>query len=104
VGIVSYLLVNFWFTRIAANQASLSALFLNKIGDMGFILGLVLCISIFSDLSLGTLFNLASFINGDILFLLTLSFLLAAMAKSAMVGLHTWLPKAMEGPTSVSAL
>nr|NP_150355.1 NADH dehydrogenase subunit 5 [Rhizophydium sp. 136]AAK84285.1 NADH dehydrogenase subunit 5 [Rhizophydium sp. 136] len=104
VGIVSWALVNFWYTRIAANQASLSALFLNKIGDYGFILALVLSIALFSDLSLATIFNLGSYINGDLLFLFTLSILIAAMAKSAMIGLHSWLPKAKEGPTSVSAL
>jgi len=104
VGIVSWALVNYWYTRIESNQASLAALFKNKIGDWGFIIGLVLAISLFSDLSLSTLFNLGSYINGDLLFLLTLSIFLAALAKSAMIGLHPWLLKAKAGPTSVSAL
>jgi NADH-ubiquinone oxidoreductase chain 5 len=104
VGIVSYLLVNFWYTRIAANKASKSALFLNKIGDMFFILALILAIGIFSDLSLSTIYSLASKIHPDILFLFTLSLIIAASAKSALIGFTPWLAKAMEGPTSVSAL
>jgi NADH-ubiquinone oxidoreductase chain 5 len=57
VGLVSYLLVNFWYTRIDANMASMSALFLNKIGDLFFMLALVFSIGIFSDLSLATIFS-----------------------------------------------
>ncbi len=104
VGIVSYLLVNFWYTRIAANMASKSAQFLNKIGDMFFIIALILAIAIFSDLSLSTIYSLASFIHPDLLFLLTLCIILAGSAKSALIPFTPWLAKAMEGPTSVSAL
>lgn len=104
VGLVSYLLVNFWFTRIAANKASLSALFLNKIGDLFFILALVIAIGVTSDLSLATIFSLVPHLNGDLVFLFTITIIGAASAKSALIPLHTWLPKAMEGPTSVSAL
>jgi len=104
VGIVSYLLVNFWFTRLAANMASLSALFLNKIGDMFFIIGLILSIAIFSDLSLSTIYSLAIYMNGNIIFLLSISIILAGAAKSALIPFTPWLAKAMEGPTSVSAL
>jgi NADH-ubiquinone oxidoreductase chain 5 len=104
VGIVSYLLVNFWYTRIAANKASKSALFLNKIGDMFFIIALILAIGIFSDLSLSTIYSLANKINPDILFIFTICIIIAASAKSALIGFTPWLAKAMEGPTSVSAL
>lgn len=103
VGIISYLLVNFWFTRIAANMASMQALFLNKIGDWFFILGIILAISLFGDLSLATLFSLASELNNNLVFLFTLGILGAAVAKSALIGLHPWLPNAMEGPTPVSS-
>ena len=103
VGIVSYLLVNFYYTRISANHASLAALFINKLGDWGFIMALVLANAIFSDLSQATIFSLGCYINGDILFLFTICILIASMAKSALIGMHTWQPKAMEGPTSVSA-
>lgn len=101
---MSYLLVNFWYTRIAANKASKSALFLNKIGDMFFIIALILAIGIFSDLSLSTIYSLATKINPDILFIFTISIIIAASAKSALIGFTPWLAKAMEGPTSVSAL
>lgn len=104
VGIISYLLVNFWFTRIAANMSSLSALFLNKLGDFGFLLAILFSFGFFSDFSLATLFSLVPYIHSDFLSFLSFSLLLAAIAKSALIGLHTWLPKAMEGPTSVSAL
>ena len=104
VGLVSYLLVNFWFTRIAANLASKSALFLNKIGDLFFMLALVFSIAIFSDLSLATIFSLVSSLNGDLVFILALSLIIAGSAKSALVPLNAWLPKAKEGPTPVSAL
>lgn len=104
VGLVSYLLVNFWFTRKAANKASKSAQFINKVGDKFFIIAIIMAITLLSDLSLSTIFSVISYINGDIIFILTLFIIGAAKAKSALIGLHTWLPKAMEGPTSVSAL
>jgi NADH-ubiquinone oxidoreductase chain 5 len=104
VGIVSYLLVNFWFTRIAANKASLSALFLNKIGDLFLLIAIILAVGIFSDLSLSTIYSLAHKINSDVLFIFILCIILAASAKSALIGFTPWLAKAMEGPTSVSAL
>jgi NADH-ubiquinone oxidoreductase chain 5 len=104
VGIVSYLLINFWFTRNAANMASMSALFLNKIGDMFFIIALILTKAIFADLSLSTIYSITAYINGNLLFFLTICLVLAASAKSALIGFTPWLAKAMEGPTSVSAL
>ena len=104
VGIVSYQLVNFWYTRKAANKASKSAQFLNKIGDMFLIIALILGIAVFSDLSLSTIFSLSGYINGDILFILIICLILAASAKSALIGFTPWLAYAKEGPTSVSAL
>lgn len=104
VGVVSYLLVNFWYTRLAANMASKSALFLNKIGDMFFIIALILAMAVFSDLSLSTIYSLAMYMNGDVVFLLTICIILAGAAKSALIPFTPWLAKAMEGPTSVSAL
>ena len=97
VGLVSYLLVNFWYTRIAANKASMSALFLNKIGDLFFMLAIVFAIGMFSDLSLSTIFSLISHLNGDLIFLFSLFFIGAAAAKSALIPQHCWLPKAKEG-------
>jgi formate hydrogenlyase subunit 3/multisubunit Na+/H+ antiporter MnhD subunit len=75
----------------------MSALFLNKIGDWGLIGALILAMAIFSDLSLGTIFSLASQMNGDLLFILLICFIIAAAAKSALLGLHVWLSFAMEG-------
>lgn len=97
VGIISYLLVNFWFTRIFANKAAKSALYQNKIGDMFFIQALIMSKAIFSDLSLSTIFSLTPYINSNLLFILILSFILASSAKSALIGFHSWQPKAMEG-------
>jgi NADH:ubiquinone oxidoreductase subunit 4 (subunit M) len=100
VGLVSYLLVNFWYTRIAANMASMSALFINKIGDLFFMLAIVLAIGLFSDLSLSTIFSMIPHLNSDLIFILSICFIGAAAAKSALIPLHTWLPKAMEGQSS----
>ena len=71
---------------------------------MFFIIGLILAIAIFSDLSLSTIYSLAVYMNGDIVFLLTVCIILAGAAKSALIPFTPWLAKAMEGPTSVSAL
>jgi NADH-ubiquinone oxidoreductase chain 5 len=103
VGIISYLLVNFWYTGINNNKASLSALFLNKIGDYGLKIFIIASFSIFSDLNLSLIFSLIPYLNSELLFLFSLGILLAAMAKSAILPLHTWLPKAKAGPTPVSA-
>jgi NADH-ubiquinone oxidoreductase chain 5 len=97
VGLVSYLLVNFWYTRIAANMASMSALFINKIGDLFFMLAIVLAIGLFSDLSLSTIFSIIPHLNPDLIFILSICFIGAAAAKSALIPLHSWLPKAKEG-------
>ena len=100
VGLVSYLLVNFYFTRIAANHSSLKAFLINRIGDMALSLGLFFTIAFIGDLSLATLFSTVSYLNGDLLFFLVLALILGACAKSGQVGLHTWLPSAMEGCSS----
>jgi len=97
VGLTSYLLVNFWNTRIPANKSALKALLVNRVGDLFFLWGLFLMISRgitlgFADLGEVRPPGLGIFLVG------------AAAAKSAQLGLHTWLPDAMEGPTPVSAL
>ena len=71
---------------------------------MFFIIGLILAIAVFSDLSLSTIYSLALYMNGDVVFLLTVCIILAGAAKSALIPFTPWLAKAMEGPTSVSAL
>jgi hypothetical protein len=104
VGLASYLLIGFWNTRISANMGAKSALFQNKIGDWTFIIALTLFLSMFGDLSLATIFSLASHLNQDLVMILTFLVLITAASKSALFPLNTWLLRAMEGPTSVSAL
>ena len=103
VGLISYLLVNYWTTRIAANQSSQKAFQVNRIGDMFQSQGLQLVIGVLGDLSFSTIFSTSRYINADILFLIVLTIIVGASAKSGQIGLHTWQPSAMEGPTPVSA-
>lgn len=114
VGLCSYLLIGFWYSRESANAAAIKAFLVNRIGDIGFILGLLTLFVTFGTLDFDTTFELMDAHQNDtFLFLgmpfhtLTLASILlfiGAMGKSAQLGLHTWLPDAMEGPTPVSAL
>ena len=104
VGICSYLLVCFWFTRIAANQSSLSAFLTNRVGDCFLTIGMFVILWSFGNIDYSTVFSLAPYINEKIITLIGICLLIGAMAKSSQVGLHVWLPMAMEGPTPVSAL
>jgi NADH-ubiquinone oxidoreductase chain 5 len=114
VGLCSYLLINFWFTRIQANKSALKAMIINRIGDVGLALGIFTLFVKFKAVDYATIFSLTPlFLNDSFIFLNTQFNLLAligfflfigAVGKSAQLGLHTWLPDAMEGPTPVSAL
>ena len=114
VGICSYLLINFWYTRIQANKAALKALILNRVGDYSVMLAIVLIFTIFKSLDYSVVFVLAPFFvtKGILIFgykflifdVICFLLFLGAVGKSAQIGLHTWLPDAMEGPTPVSAL
>jgi NADH-quinone oxidoreductase subunit L len=114
VGICSYLLISFWFTRVQAIKAGFKAVLMNKIGDIFFLLGMMVCYRIFKTLNFSIVFTLAGYLKDyKIIFLgfsvtgvelMCICFLIGAMAKSAQMGLHTWLADAMEGPTPVSAL
>jgi NADH-quinone oxidoreductase subunit L len=114
VGLMSYLLIGFWYTRPSANAAAMKAFIVNRVGDFGFILGVFGVWSVFHTLDFNAVFAAAphmvgkSFVfaghNVDILTTLCLLLFVGAMGKSAQLGLHTWLPDAMEGPTPVSAL
>ena len=104
VGVCSYLLVNFWFTRIAANQSSVSAFLTNRVGDCFLTIGLFILLWSFGNIDYFTIFSLAPYLNQDIITLIGICLLIGAMAKSSQIGLHVWLPQAMEGPTPVSAL
>nr|QFQ51579.1 NADH dehydrogenase 5 [Fusarium oxysporum f. sp. lactucae] len=104
VGVCSYLLVSFWFTRIAANQSSLSAFLTNRVGDAFLMIGMFILLWTLGTLDYSTIFSLAPYINENITTIIGICLLIGAMAKSSQVGLHIWLPMAMEGPTPVSAL
>lgn len=97
VGVTSYLLISFWFTRITAMKSALSAILLNRMGDTFFIIGMLLLISTFGSLNFATVFSLTPYIDSNILYLIMLCFLIATAAKSAQFGLHNWLLLAMEG-------
>lgn len=104
VGIASYLLINFWFTRLVANFAALKAFLMNRVGDYSLVQALQLLFRIYSDQSIDSLLSLALYLNGDLLFVVIILLVIGASAKSAQIGLHGWLPTAMEAPTPVSAL
>jgi NADH-ubiquinone oxidoreductase chain 5 len=104
VGICSYLLVSFWFTRIAANQSSISAFLTNRVGDCLLTIGMFALLWSFGNIDYSTVFSLSPFVNENIVTIIGICLVIGAMAKSSQVGLHVWLPMAMEGPTPVSAL
>ena len=140
VGLASYLLINFWFTRLQANKSAIKAMLVNRVGDFGLALGIMGIFSIFKTVDFTTVFACAHKFAGyqinfktveiahegglglatagqsqfmnflfcniefDILNTLCLLLFVGAVGKSAQLGLHTWLPDAMEGPTPVSAL
>jgi NADH:ubiquinone oxidoreductase subunit 5 (subunit L)/multisubunit Na+/H+ antiporter MnhA subunit len=114
VGLCSYLLINFWFTRIQANKAGIKAMLMNRIGDFCLLMGMLLIFINFKSVDYATVAVLSPFfksttvnflnIDCDLLTLIGVFLFLGAVGKSAQLGLHTWLPDAMEGPTPVSAL
>jgi NADH-quinone oxidoreductase subunit L len=114
VGLMSYLLIGFWYQKPEANAAAIKAFIVNRIGDFGFALGIFAAFMMTGLLDFGTLFAQAPALTGktihflawdvDALTLICLLLFMGAMGKSAQFLLHTWLPDAMEGPTPVSAL
>ncbi len=114
VGLSSYLLINFWFTRVQANKSALKAMLMNRVGDISLLFGIAIIYYIFKSLDFSVLFSLVplysqvfiNFLGFDIHVVSLIAFFLfvAAVGKSAQLGLHMWLPDAMEGPTPVSAL
>ena len=104
VGVCSYLLVSFWYTRIAANQSSISAFLTNRVGDCFLTIGMFAILLSYGNLEYNTVFSLAPYYSENIVIIIGICLLIGAMAKSSQVGLHVWLPMAMEGPTPVSAL
>lgn len=104
IGISSYLLINFWYTRMQANKAGMKALTVNRVGDMFLSVGFFAIFWVFGNVDYASVFSVAPYINETAITIIGLLLLVGAMAKSANIPLHTWLPDAMEGPTPVSAL
>jgi len=108
VGMVSFLLINFWWMRLEANRSAIKAMLFNRVGDSFYLAALVGSFGLFGTGEINSLLfldsvGLGTFINNG-QELIALGFLLAAVGKSAQIGLHAWLPDAMEGPTPVSSL
>ena len=107
VGLCSYLLIGFWFERKAAADAGMKAFVVNRIGDFGFILAIILIAITFGTVGFGEVFDAAHdklALGGGLATAITLLLFLGAVGKSAQIPLYIWLPDAMEGPTPVSAL
>ena len=114
VGLASYLLIGFWYHKPSANNAAIKAFLVNRVGDFGYALGIAGVFFIFGSIEFDVIFNNAENFKNHSTPFLGLSFstidllcfllFIGAMGKSAQLGLHTWLPDAMEGPTPVSAL
>ncbi|MGB3794655.1 MAG: NADH-quinone oxidoreductase subunit L [Sphingopyxis granuli] len=114
VGLASYLLIGFWYKKPSANAAAIKAFVVNRVGDLGFMLGIFGTFLVFGTVSIPAILDAAPGMAGttigflgmrlDTMTVLCLLLFIGAMGKSAQLGLHTWLPDAMEGPTPVSAL
>ncbi len=114
VGLVSYLLIGFWYTRPSACAAAIKAFLVNRVGDFGFALGIAAIYLVFDSIEFDVVFAAApEFVDTELLVfggsfdtltVICILLFIGAMGKSAQLGLHTWLPDAMEGPTPVSAL
>lgn len=107
IGICSFLLINFWFTRVQALKSAIMAVLVNKIGDIAFIIAIAIAFYAFSTTDINLIIKCATFATGTLKILtkaLAILFIIAALSKSAQIGLHIWLPEAMEGPTPVSSL
>jgi len=115
VGLVSYLLIGFWYTRPTAIYANLKAFLVNRVGDFGFLLGIAAIYTSFNSLDYATVFDMAPAlqdapfeifpgIEWSLMTVICIFLFIGAMGKSAQVPLHVWLPDSMEGPTPISAL
>ena len=115
VGLVSYLLIGFWYTRESAIHANLKAFLVNRVGDFGFLLGIAAVLTVFGSLDYQAVFAQVPNVSGQTIAIadglewpamtvICLLLFVGAMAKSAQVPLHVWLPDSMEGPTPISAL
>ena len=97
IGIVSFLLISFWYTRISAVKAATQALIMNRVGDMLLSIGFFAMIALFGSLDYATVFSLSPYINETYITIIGLLIFAGATAKSAQIPLHVWLPASMEG-------
>jgi NADH-quinone oxidoreductase subunit L len=104
VGLCSYLLIGFWFKNTAYNDAAKKAFVMNRIGDLGFLLGIILIFINFGSITYGEVFDKAGTVSVPTITTIALLLFVGACGKSAQLPLYTWLPDAMAGPTPVSAL
>lgn len=104
VGLCSYLLIGFWFKNTAYNNAARKAFVMNRIGDLGFLLGIILIFVTYGSITYGEVFAKAGTASTTVVTSIALLLFIGAMGKSAQIPLYTWLPDAMAGPTPVSAL
>ena len=115
VGLVSYLLIGFWYKKPTAIYANLKAFLVNRVGDFGFLLGIAAVLMYFGSLDYATVFNNVDKVNNltmsvipnqewSVMTVICILLFIGAMGKSAQVPLHVWLPDSMEGPTPISAL
>jgi NADH-ubiquinone oxidoreductase chain 5 len=89
IGIVSYLLINFYFTRIQANKSAILALTMNRVGDFGLSIAFFAIFALFGSLNYSTIFSLVPYMNGTAITIISLLIFMGAMAKSAQLGLHS---------------
>jgi NADH-ubiquinone oxidoreductase chain 5 len=104
IGVVSFLLISFWYTRIQAVKSAIQALTMNRVGDMMLSVGLFGMFALFGNLDYSTVFSISPYVNEISITIIGLLLFAGATAKSAQIPLHVWLPGSMEGPTPVSAL
>lgn len=115
VGLVSYLLIGFWYQKESANEGSLKAFIVNRVGDFGFLLGIALVFAYTGSIDYATVFQNANYLATQnielfqghpwsLMTVICLALYVGAMGKSAQIPLHVWLPESMEGPTPISAL
>lgn len=104
IGVISFLLINFWSTRIPANTSAIQAFTINRVGDISLTIGFFICLWAYSNLDFITIFSISPYINETIQNFIGFAFLIGCMGKSAQLGLSFWLVYSMEGPTPVSSI
>ena len=102
IGVVSFLLISFWYTRIQAVKSAIQALTMNRVGDMMLSIGLFGMFALFGNLDYSTVFSLSPYVNEISITIIGILLFIGATAKSAQIPLHVWLPGSMEGKTKIN--